>query len=111
MLKLQKSNNWRYIEAKKITKKLLLVLLVGSFILVPMKIYAATKNVPYNKAICALRMAESRLWIDHVLWTRSFIVSDVASLHDKDEVIQRLLKNQDDIGNSIKPFLWRESRK
>ena len=49
-------------------------------------------------------MDERQLWIDHVSWTRNFIVSDIASLEDKNIVLERLLKNQDDIGNSIKPY-------
>lgn len=49
-------------------------------------------------------MAERKLWMDHVLWTRSFIVSDLDSLEDKGPVLERLLKNQDDIGSSIKPY-------
>lgn len=63
-----------------------------------------SKNTPCSKSACELRMAERILWIDHVSWTRSFIVSDIASLDDKEDVLERLLKNQDDIGNSIKSF-------
>ena len=44
-------------------------------------------------------MSERKLWIDHVTWTRSSIVSDLASLEDKSDVLERLLKNQEDIGN------------
>ncbi|WP_243106774.1 glycosyltransferase [Clostridium septicum] len=54
-------------------------------------------------------MLERKLWIDHVLWTRSFIVSDIASLEDKNDVLHRLFKNQDDIGNSIKPYYGEEA--
>ena len=56
-----------------------------------------------------LQMAKRRLWIDHVAWTRSFIISDIASLEDKDYVLERLLRNQDDIGNSIKPYYGEEA--
>ena len=45
-----------------------------------------------------------KLWEDHVTWTRLFIVSAVADLPDKDPTTQRLLQNQVDIGNAIKPF-------
>ena len=45
-----------------------------------------------------------RLWEDHILWTRQFIVSAVADLPDKDLAAQRLLRNQEDIGNAVKPF-------
>ena len=54
-------------------------------------------------------MAERKLWINHVGWTRNFIVSDLASLPDKEIVLQRLLKNQDDIGASIKPYYGDEA--
>lgn len=81
--------------------------------LIPLKIQAteitAINNQPRNKSQCELKMTERKLWIDHVLWTRSFIVSDLASLEDKNDVLERLLKNQDDIGNSIKPYYGEEA--
>jgi hypothetical protein len=45
-----------------------------------------------------------KLWEDHVTWTRLYIVEAVAGLPSKDATAQRLLKNQDDIGNAIKTF-------
>ena len=97
---------------KKILRNSLLLLFLLSLILVPAKAEAfgnKIKEVPYNKATCQLRMAERKLWIDHVLWTRSFIVSDLSELEDKGQVLERLLKNQDDIGNSIKPYYGEEA--
>jgi hypothetical protein len=52
----------------------------------------------------ALHNAMRKLWEDHITWTRVFIISAVAGLPDKDAVTQRLLQNQVDIGNAIKPF-------
>ncbi len=49
------------------------------------------------------------LWIDHVSWTRSYITSAIASLKDQNAVLEQLLKNQDDIGNSIKPYYGEEA--
>src|SRR6185369_11812704 len=51
-----------------------------------------------------LRMAMRKLWEDHITYTRNYIISALADLPDQDAVAQRLLKNQDDIGNAIKPF-------
>src|SRR5688572_17324164 len=48
--------------------------------------------------------AMRNLWLDHIVWTRLYIVSAVAGLPDKDATAQRLLQNQADIGNAIKPF-------
>jgi len=45
-----------------------------------------------------------RLWVDHVTWTRLFIVSFAADLPDQQATTNRLLQNQVDIGNAIKPF-------
>ena len=45
-----------------------------------------------------------RLWVDHVTWTRLFIVSFVADLPDQQATTDRLLQNQVDIGEAIKPF-------
>jgi hypothetical protein len=48
--------------------------------------------------------AMRQLWEDHIVWTRQFIVSAVADLPDRDIAAERLLKNQEDIGNAVKPF-------
>jgi hypothetical protein len=44
------------------------------------------------------------LWEEHVAWTRMFIVSFVADVPDLGATTDRLLRNQDDIGNAIRPF-------
>jgi prophage DNA circulation protein len=48
--------------------------------------------------------AMRKLWEDHVTWTRLFVVSTLAGLPDKGPTTDRLLRNQNDIGNAIKPF-------
>ena len=51
----------------------------------------------------AMRM----LWEDHIVWTRQFIVSaatESENLPDTEATVARLLQNQTDIGNAIKPF-------
>jgi hypothetical protein len=48
--------------------------------------------------------AMRKLWEDHITWTRLYIVSAAADLKDKDLVAERLLQNQVDIGDAIKPF-------
>jgi hypothetical protein len=45
-----------------------------------------------------------KLWEDHITYTRNYIISALGNLPDKDTVAQRLLQNQDDIGNAIKPY-------
>ncbi|MFB5761204.1 glycosyltransferase [Paenibacillus medicaginis] len=45
-----------------------------------------------------------KAWIDHTIWTRSYIVSAISNLPDQKDVLDRLLRNQQDIGNIIKPY-------
>jgi len=93
---------------KKIFRTLSFFMLFITFLL-PIKVFAMNTNIPLTNSIVNLKMAEQKLWIDHVGWTHSFIVSDLASLPDKDATLQRLLKNQDDIGASIKPYYGEEA--
>jgi hypothetical protein len=51
-----------------------------------------------------LRDAMRTLWDDHVVWTRLFIVSTLGDLPDAQATTERLLQNQTDIGNAIKPY-------
>ncbi len=53
---------------------------------------------------CEFRQTMRKLWEDHVTWTRLYIVSAAAGLPDAAPTAQRLLQNQVDIGNAIKPF-------
>ncbi|MGE7603520.1 glycosyltransferase [Peribacillus sp. NPDC097675] len=57
-----------------------------------------------DEASVQLQSAFRKLWIDHTIWTKSYIVSAISDLDDQEKVLTRLLKNQDDIGNAIKPF-------
>jgi hypothetical protein len=52
----------------------------------------------------SLTLALRRLWADHVIWTREYVVAAIASAPDADAVAGRLLKNQEDIGNTVVPF-------
>ena len=53
--------------------------------------------------------AMRKLWTDHVTWTRLFIVSAAAGLPDKDATTQRLMKNQDDIGNAVAEYYGKDA--
>ena len=52
----------------------------------------------------AFHDAMRKLWEDHVTWTRLAIVSLVAGLPDTSATVDRLMKNQADIGDAIRPF-------
>ncbi|KZE63761.1 glycosyltransferase [Fictibacillus phosphorivorans] len=68
---------------------------------------APKQRVPgpcYSQNAIDLYSEQRRLWKDHVYWTRSYIVSALSGAEDQNAVLKRLLQNQTDIGNSIKPY-------
>jgi hypothetical protein len=54
-----------------------------------------------------LRNDMRKLWEDHVTWTRLAVISLTTSSADTDATVARLLGNQTDIGNAVKPFYGR----
>jgi hypothetical protein len=55
----------------------------------------------------ALHEGMRKLWEDHITWTRLAIVSFAGGLPDLGATEERLLRNQTDIGNAIKPYYGR----
>ncbi len=69
----------------------------------PMKSKMPSKMV-LTKSSVELKMGMRKLWEDHITYTRNYIISELAGLDDTSKVAERLLKNQDDIGDAIKPI-------
>jgi hypothetical protein len=51
-----------------------------------------------------VRLALRKLWSDHVIWTREYIVAAVAGTPDAGAAATRLLANQEDIGAAVAGF-------
>lgn len=68
-------------------------------------------TVVYTQSVVDLRNAMRQLWEEHIVYTRGFITSALAGLEDTGKVAERLLRNQDDIGNAIKPIYGEEAGK
>lgn len=45
-----------------------------------------------------------RLWIEHSLWTRAFIISNINNLNNLDATTNRLLRNPVDFANQLRPL-------
>jgi phage terminase Nu1 subunit (DNA packaging protein) len=67
--------------------------------------------MPMTKSAVNLRTDMRKLWEDHITYTRNYIISALAKLPDAGAVAERLLRNQDDIGNAIKPVYGEEAGK
>jgi len=65
---------------------------------------ASVRDNPEMSKQAALHDAMRKLWEDHITWTRVFIISAIGDLPDKGSATERLLQNQVDIGNAIKPL-------
>jgi hypothetical protein len=57
-----------------------------------------------TRSAFALRTDMRRLWEEHVTWTRLAIISLTTDAPDTTATVNRLLRNQTDIGNAVKPF-------
>lgn len=98
---------------KKFTLKLCATLLLFITLVTPFKVYGiktqSMKDMLLTNSVVNLKLDQRKLWIDHVFWTRSLILSDLSSIPDKESVLERLLKNQDDIGESIKLYYGKDA--
>lgn len=67
---------------------------------------AATRDTSRTGAVSRIAFHDTmrELWGEHVVYTRNFIISAVAGLPDAAPVEQRLLRNQDELGDAIKPY-------
>lgn len=61
------------------------------------------------QAVVNLNNSMRQLWEDHIAYTRNFIISGLAGLEDTGKVAERLLRNQEDIGNALKPIYGEEA--
>ncbi|MGM0714409.1 glycosyltransferase [Brevibacillus parabrevis] len=64
----------------------------------------AADSVCLSPKMVQLKTDMQKVWIDHTIWTRSYIVSAISNRPDQQDVLNRLLQNQQDIGNLIKPY-------
>lgn len=90
---------------KKILLMGLSVLFLLNILAVPISATSLQEDQLNNQSEVQFVNEFRRLWFDHVLWTSNYITSaTTAGSEDQKDVLSRLLKNQEDIGNAIKPI-------
>src|SRR5712691_753919 len=87
-------------------RKTLAAILLAVVILGTVALAAAMGQVTANNRLSTVAFHDQmrKLWEDHITWTRLVIVSILNGLPDTSSTVSRLLQNQADIGNAIKPF-------
>jgi len=61
------------------------------------------------EAISKFKILSQRLWSEHNSYTRNGIISALAGLPDLGDVMNRLMRNQEDIGQFIAPYYGAEA--
>lgn len=88
---------------------LVIALVISGLTFGQMKI--VTNKAASTRNAATLKTNMRKLWADHVVWTRNVILCLVDGLPGTDQAVKRLLQNQVDIGNAIKPYYGEEAGK
>jgi hypothetical protein len=78
--------------------------LIAAFILVLGALPASA-----NEKVCDLKTNLRKLWSEHVIWTRAYIMDAVSDHPGAKPASERLLKNQDDIGAAIAGYYGKDA--
>ncbi len=90
----------------KLNQKTIAMAILAVTILGTVALATALGQVTGNNKLSTVAFHDQmrKLWEDHITWTRLVIVSILNGLPDTSPTVNRLLQNQADIGNAIKPF-------
>lgn len=82
------------------------MLWMASFLALALAVPAFARAAPGTDRMseAQLREAMRRLWEDHVTYTAFLYTAVIHGGDDAGKLAERLLRNQDDIGNAVKPF-------
>jgi len=61
-------------------------------------------DTKHSEAAAMFRQDMRKLWTDHVVWTRDYIIAALGDQPDATAALNRLMRNQDDIGRAVAKF-------
>ncbi|HEY1308092.1 MAG TPA: hypothetical protein VGF24_31280 [Vicinamibacterales bacterium] len=80
------------------------LIVVGSIPAAPAAAQTAHHAAETSSAAVTLHQDMRKLWTDHVVWTRQYIVAAIGDQPDTQAAANRLMKNQEDIGAAVATF-------
>jgi hypothetical protein len=90
-------------DKMRIGKFGLLIALV-SLLMAPSALFAQAQQAKNSPAAAMLKQDMRKLWTDHVVWTRDYIIAATTKQPDAPAALDRLMKNQDDIGSAVAKY-------
>jgi hypothetical protein len=63
-----------------------------------------TAIASHSDAAAMLKQDMRKLWTDHVVWTRDYIIAATENQPDAPSALNRLMKNQDDLGMAVAKY-------
>ena len=79
--------------------------LMSATVVIVLGFYATPQSAPQAGPLtpkaAALKQDMRKLWTDHVVWTRAYIVAAIGDQPESQAAANRLMKNQEDIGNAV----------
>src|SRR5262245_66036279 len=59
------------------------------------------ESTKHGEQAFMLKQDMRKLWTDHVVWTRGYIIAALADAPDAPSALNRLMKSQEDIGDAV----------
>jgi hypothetical protein len=90
------------------SRKLAPLVGVVSILMMPPTVLAqatqAKASATHGDAAVMLKQDMRKLWTDHVVWTRDYIIAATEKQPEAPSALNRLLKNQEDIGRAVATY-------
>jgi hypothetical protein len=81
-----------------------LIALAALISVVPSAVARESQTRGSRQSAATLHQDMRKLWTDHVVWTRDYIIAAVGDQPDATAAANRLMKNQEDIGAAVAQF-------
>ena len=85
----------------RVTSFVFLLTLVSALVTPGAAFAQAKPTAAQSDTASMLKQDMRKLWTDHVVWTRDYIIAATGKQPDAPSALNRLMKNQDDIGNAV----------